>query len=47
MTRPVCWQPGRWLFAFYPFVLRWLPSRERHPDGGWTVWWLWFEVARA
>lgn len=44
--RGICWRPGRWLFAWHPFFTL-IPSIETHPDGGWSAWWLWFEVARA
>lgn len=42
----ICWRPGRWLFAIHPFFTA-LPNSERFPDGGFTVWWLWFEIAWA
>lgn len=42
----ICWRPGRGLFAAHN-VFTALPSIETHPDGGWSAWWLWFEVSRA
>jgi hypothetical protein len=41
-----CWRPGPWLFAAHPFFT-WRPRACVYPGRGWSVWWLWFEIARV
>lgn len=35
-----------WLFAVHRFFT-WKPRVEDYDECGWSVWWLWFEVARV
>lgn len=47
----LCWRPGNWLLAVHRlFTLRPRLSLHRPPADaatGWSVWWLWFEVAHV
>lgn len=39
---------GPWLFAWHRTIgMTWKPRLDLWPDQGWSLWWLWFEVARV